>query len=223
MENSILQVTATIDPRLLTPQDRLFWRFACDSIWQGRLVATRWLIEFVGIKEGDNCIPVQCWRNPRFPHDVFIDDLAGGALFSPTAAGAQLLARVWGGCSQASGHATTDTHIHHPINETPLADALKAKASMAKLAEILSGKDLLDRPVIDLTGLTGLYNIMLDWVAEPAKGRGPAAEVPDPQSRAVGPSLLEAIRSELGLKLELKRRSIDIFVIDHIEKTPTEN
>jgi hypothetical protein len=31
---------------------------------------------------------------------------------------------VWGGCSQASGHATTDTHIHHPINEKPLAEAL---------------------------------------------------------------------------------------------------
>ncbi len=124
MENSLLQVTATIDPRLQTPQDRLYWRFAADSIWEGRLAATRWLIEFVGIKEGDGSLPVQNERKRRFPNDVFINDLAGGVLFSTTVPEAQLLARVWGGCSQASSHATTDTHIHHPINEKPLAEAL---------------------------------------------------------------------------------------------------
>lgn len=124
MENSLLQVTATIDPHPLTPPGRIFWRFATDSIWQGRLVAARWLIEFVGIKESDKCIPVQCRRNPKFPHDVFIDNLAGGVLFRPNAPEAQLLAQVWGGCSQASSHATTDTHKHHSINERPLAEAL---------------------------------------------------------------------------------------------------
>jgi hypothetical protein len=42
----------------------------------------------------------------------------------PHGAWSKLLAQVWGGCSQASGHATTDTHVHHPINEKPLAEAL---------------------------------------------------------------------------------------------------
>jgi hypothetical protein len=109
MENSLLKVTATIDPHPLDAQDRIFWRFAADSIWQGRLVATRWLIEFVGIKEIDKGHPIQCRPNPKFPHDVYIDHLAGGVLFSPNASGAKLLAQVWGGCSQASSHATTDT------------------------------------------------------------------------------------------------------------------
>ncbi|HEY1755230.1 MAG TPA: hypothetical protein VGG72_07520 [Bryobacteraceae bacterium] len=124
MENSLLQVTATIDPKLLTPQDRLFWRFATDSIWEGRLVTTRWLIEFVGIKGDRTGLPVQCRRSPNFPHDVYIDDLAGGVLFSPTATEAQLLAKVWSGCSQASSHATTDTHKHYPTNEKPVIKAL---------------------------------------------------------------------------------------------------
>jgi hypothetical protein len=124
METSLLRITATIDPCPLTCQGRIFWRFATDSIWQGRLVAARWLIEFVGIKENDKGTPVQCRRNPKFPHDVFIDDLAGGVLFSPTAPEATLLAHVWSGCSQASSHATTDTHTHHPVDEKPLAEAL---------------------------------------------------------------------------------------------------
>jgi hypothetical protein len=124
MENSLLQVTATIDPHPLTAQGRIFWRFATDSIWQGRLVAMRWLIEFIGVRENSQGQPAKCQHNPRFPHDVFIDDLAGGALFCPNAPEAQLLARVWGGCSQASSHATSDAHKHHPIDEKTLAEAL---------------------------------------------------------------------------------------------------
>jgi uncharacterized protein (TIGR03435 family) len=36
-------------------------------------------------------------------------------------------------------------------------------------------------------------------------------------------TLPEAIRSQLGLKLESKKSMIDVFVIDHLEKTPTED
>jgi hypothetical protein len=124
MQNSLLRVTATIDPLRTTPESRLFWRFATDSIWQGRLVAMRWLIEFIGIKESAQSIPARCQHSPKFPHDVFIVDLAGGAYFSLNTPDAQLLARVWGGCSQASSHATTDKHTHHPIDENTLAKAL---------------------------------------------------------------------------------------------------
>src|SRR5271156_6246931 len=85
MENSLLQVTATIDPHPLTAQGRVFWRFATDSIWQGRLVAMRWLIEFIGVKESSQGQPAECQHNPKFPHDVFIVDIAGGVFFSPKA------------------------------------------------------------------------------------------------------------------------------------------
>jgi uncharacterized protein (TIGR03435 family) len=38
-----------------------------------------------------------------------------------------------------------------------------------------------------------------------------------------GPSIFAAVEEQLGLKLESKRIPVDILVIDHIEKTPTEN
>jgi uncharacterized protein (TIGR03435 family) len=82
----------------------------------------------------------------------------------------------------------------------------------------------LGRPVIDSTGLTGLYNIMVVWTAPPEQGRGTPAIVPDhSQDMAVGPSLLDAAQRQLGLKLESKKAMIDVFIIDHIDKTPTEN
>ena len=63
MESSILRVTATIDPKCLTEQQKIYWRCAADSIWEGRLAATRWLIEFVGIKQGKAGNPVRCEKD----------------------------------------------------------------------------------------------------------------------------------------------------------------
>src|ERR1035441_9019913 len=58
MQQSVLQVTATIDPKQLQNDvDKTYWRCATDSLWEGRLTATRWLIEFVGIKQGGNGNP----------------------------------------------------------------------------------------------------------------------------------------------------------------------
>jgi uncharacterized protein (TIGR03435 family) len=97
--------------------------------------------------------------------------------------------------------------------------ARKSKETMDAFAAWLSSS--LDRPVIDATGLTGTYKIMLDYVMEQqyAPGRGPA----DPPPLAAGPTLLKAVESQLGLDLKSKKGMIDVLVIDHIEKTPTEN
>ncbi len=99
--------------------------------------------------------------------------------------------------------------------------ARKSKESMEELAGWLSVRTTLDRPVIDATGLKGTYMTMLDFVKEPTylPGRGPA----EPIELADGPTLLKAVESQLGLKLESTKGMIDILVIDHIEKTPTPN
>jgi hypothetical protein len=81
MENSILRGTATIDPHCRTEQDHIYWRCATDSIWEGRLAATRWLIEFVGIKQDDAGQAAVCRKSKKFGgKDVRIDDLDGGVL-----------------------------------------------------------------------------------------------------------------------------------------------
>jgi uncharacterized protein (TIGR03435 family) len=67
------------------------------------------------------------------------------------------------------------------------------------------------RPVTDLTGLTGKYDIALFW---------DYGGTSDPDA---GPTLEAAIQSQLGLKLESKKGPVDIVVVDHAEKVPTEN
>ncbi len=38
-----------------------------------------------------------------------------------------------------------------------------------------------------------------------------------------GPDLFTAVQQQLGLKLEDRKAPFEVMVIDHIEKTPTEN
>jgi uncharacterized protein (TIGR03435 family) len=44
-----------------------------------------------------------------------------------------------------------------------------------------------------------------------------------PEARAPLPTLFEVVRSQLGLNLELTKGPLELIVIDHVEKTPTEN
>jgi hypothetical protein len=122
MEDSILGMNALIDPALRTDEDRIYWRCSTDSIWEGRLAATRWLIEFVGIKRGNDGNPVASTKKGK---DVRIDDLEGGRLLDPSTPRARRLANVWKGCSQASSHAT-NAYSHPPIDDQKvLPEALK--------------------------------------------------------------------------------------------------
>jgi uncharacterized protein (TIGR03435 family) len=75
------------------------------------------------------------------------------------------------------------------------------------------------RPVIDRTGLTGSFNMDMQWTPTAADPAG----VPSGASTSdVGVSLFVALQEQLGLKLEAARAPFDILVVDHIEH-PTEN
>jgi len=72
------------------------------------------------------------------------------------------------------------------------------------------------RPVIDATGLTGKYDIKLTW--------SPQADNPQPGGAAPeGESMLEALESQLGLKIRQGKASVEMLVVDRIEKVPTDN
>ena len=73
------------------------------------------------------------------------------------------------------------------------------------------------RFVIDKTGLTGPYDLDLQWTPDPAAG-GPQA-APGPGD---GASLFAAIQEQLGLKLEAKRGPVEVLIIDSAER-PTED
>jgi bla regulator protein BlaR1 len=72
----------------------------------------------------------------------------------------------------------------------------------------------LDRPVVDETGLSGSYDFVLEFTPEPP----PKYATID----SGGPRFEEALRKQLGLKLEPKTGSIKFLVLDHVEP-PTQN
>jgi bla regulator protein BlaR1 len=77
----------------------------------------------------------------------------------------------------------------------------------------------LGRPVIDKTGLTGRFDFTLEWAREPRGLAASDSPVPPPPS---GPTPLEALRDQLGLRLEPTKASLRILVIDRVER-PSEN
>jgi uncharacterized protein (TIGR03435 family) len=76
-----------------------------------------------------------------------------------------------------------------------------------------------DRPVIDKTGLTGNYDFSLSFMPE----LPPGFKVEDlPAEFRDRPSLFDALRDQLGLRLEAQKGPVEYYVIDSVEK-PAEN
>jgi bla regulator protein blaR1 len=94
--------------------------------------------------------------------------------------------------------------------------------TLADLVPVLA--DLVSRPVIDKTGLTGMFDFMLKFAPESAGtpgilkllgiGAPPPTAAVDPNA----PSLVAALQEQLGLKLEGARGPVDVIVIDKFEK-----
>ena len=81
---------------------------------------------------------------------------------------------------------------------------------MAKFAEFLSGR--LDRPVLDRTGLAGIFSFNVYFRPEGADG-----------GDATDPGIFVAVQEQLGLRLEATRGAVEMLVIDKAEKVPVEN
>jgi uncharacterized protein (TIGR03435 family) len=94
--------------------------------------------------------------------------------------------------------------------------------TMAKVANVLSGARFgLDRPVLDQTGLDDVYDFTLTWTPErPGEAR---REETRTEERNAPPPLLAALQEQLGLKLEPRKAPIEVLIVDHAEKIPTEN
>jgi uncharacterized protein (TIGR03435 family) len=78
---------------------------------------------------------------------------------------------------------------------------------------------VLDRPVLNQTGLAGRYDFTLDWTPDDSQFRGMGATIPPPtDSASAPPSLFTAIQEQIGLKLEATKAPAEVFVVDHVEK-----
>lgn len=117
-------------------------------------------------------------------------------------------------------------HKLHPSTTEGEADFRAAKqgkmnmiaerVSMARFAELLG--DPLQRPVVDMTGLKGLFDFNLDLTAYVPPGGQ------DRPSEADAVSIVTAaVQEQLGLKLESRKSPIEMLVIDRAEKVASEN
>ena len=71
------------------------------------------------------------------------------------------------------------------------------------------------RPIIDKTGLSGNYDFTLSFIPELPPGFDKANLPPEFLDR---PSIFDALREQLGLKLEAQKGPVQYYVIDHAEK-----
>jgi bla regulator protein BlaR1 len=83
--------------------------------------------------------------------------------------------------------------------------------TMPLLARALPGG--LDRPVLDRTGLSGNFDFAIEFTPQ-IDGPLPPGSTPD----ETGPTFMEALQEQLGLKLESQTGPVDVIVIDHVEQ-----
>jgi uncharacterized protein (TIGR03435 family) len=93
-------------------------------------------------------------------------------------------------------------------------------ATMLDLAQSMQTA-VLDRPVIDRTGIEGRYDFTLDWMPDETQFQsfGPQQQ---PLQDNGKPNIFQAYQEQLGLKLEATQAPADVMVIDKVEK-PGEN
>ncbi len=72
---------------------------------------------------------------------------------------------------------------------------------------------VMDRPIVDQTGLIGMYNIHFEFTREDPDSLG-MTQLPD----TAAPNLITALNEQLGLKLEGAKAPVDVLVIDQAEK-----
>jgi uncharacterized protein (TIGR03435 family) len=95
---------------------------------------------------------------------------------------------------------------------TKTVEQVSAQTTLVSFAEYLSER--LDRPVVDETGLSGVYSVHLEWMTDIAAATG---------GDSAGPSIFTAVQEQLGVRLVAGKAAVGFVVVDSIEKYPTDN
>ncbi len=104
---------------------------------------------------------------------------------------------------------------------TVYPDRLQLPARNATMADFVAmlQRAMLDRPVVDETGLTGRFDFDLEWAPDETQFGG---ELPVAPADAQAPPLFTALEQQLGLRLEATRGAVQALVVDGVER-PTAN
>jgi len=101
---------------------------------------------------------------------------------------------------------------------THLAARMQGIPDLIRQLEFVS-----ERPIVDKTGLTGIYDFTMDFIvpgtATPPQDSGDASEA----ASEPGPDLAAALERQLGLRLVSSRTTDKVLVVDKFNPTPTAN
>lgn len=90
-------------------------------------------------------------------------------------------------------------------------------ATMEDFCQLMQSA-VLDRPVVDQTGLQGRYNFLLKWTPDESQFGGMGIKVPPPSDAVdAPPPLYTAITEQIGLKLEAGKAPVRVLVVDHVD------
>jgi uncharacterized protein (TIGR03435 family) len=116
---------------------------------------------------------------------------------------------------------TADTNGVPGLGFRGLGNLVARNATMDDFASLMQ-TSVLDRPVVDQTGLTGRFDFTLNWTPDETQFTAMGVKVPPPPENAEHPDLFTAVQQQLGLKMESTKAQVDVLVIDHVEK-PSDN
>lgn len=77
----------------------------------------------------------------------------------------------------------------------------------------MTGLAATPRPVVDQTGLSGLYDFTLNWIHDPSGDEATSDNIA---------TFHQALKTQLGLELKPTRAPMDILIIDHVDH-PSDN
>jgi uncharacterized protein (TIGR03435 family) len=135
-------------------------------------------------------------------------------------------------CNEGPGPDGKDPRLTNPVLDRLLTCQNITMAQFGVLLQSLA-PGFIFSPVLDDTGLKGSYNFTLSFssaghfapgAAQGGSGGAPSANgAPQPSDPNGAITLFDAVKNELGLKMEKQKRPVPVLVIDHIEEQPTPN
>ena len=128
-----------------------------------------------------------------------------------------------GGCKEGPGADGNDPRLTNPLASRLVTCRNMTITQFAgKLSGLLSG----DAPVIDSTGISGRYDMTINFTPSSAFAKavgtnaGGDAVASEPNGAI---SIFEALSKQLGLRLQSRKVMASVLVIDHVNEVPTEN
>jgi uncharacterized protein (TIGR03435 family) len=99
-----------------------------------------------------------------------------------------------------------------PFRENSAIGTVVKAMTMKEFADFMA--DALQTPIVDMSGMTGRYDFVLDFTPYLPPGEH-VMKMEFDNSTGI---IISAIRGELGFDLESKKENVDMLVIDHVEQ-----